>query len=124
MPAPGSFIKNVTIDADQPLALARFWAAVLGSDVDEDSTVQRAYVEPAAWGGPGIWFRKAREPRAGDNRLHLDLRALTTMAAEVARVVELGATVVEGWASITTLRDPEGNLFCVEVSPDETRTTG
>lgn len=49
MPA---FIKNLTVDCADALAVARFWAAALGSDVDEDSTPERAYVEAAAWGGP------------------------------------------------------------------------
>ncbi len=42
-----SFIKNLTVDCDDALRVARFWAAVLGSDVDEESTPQRAYVEAA-----------------------------------------------------------------------------
>jgi hypothetical protein len=33
-----------------------------GSDVDEDSTPDRADVEAAAWGGPNLWFRGARGP--------------------------------------------------------------
>jgi Glyoxalase-like domain len=49
MPA---FIKNLTVDCDDALVVARFWAAALGSDVDEDSTQERAYVEAAAWAGP------------------------------------------------------------------------
>jgi Glyoxalase-like domain len=51
MPA---FIKNLTFDCVDALRTARFWAAALGSDVDEDSTPERAYVEAAAWGGPNI----------------------------------------------------------------------
>ena len=75
MPA---FVKNLTFDCVDALRLARFWAAALGSDVDEGSTSERAYVEAPAWGGPNIWFRGARDPKAAPNRLHLDLRALTT----------------------------------------------
>jgi hypothetical protein len=48
MPA---FIKNLTFDCVDALRVARFWAAALGSDVDEDSSPQRAYVEAPAWGG-------------------------------------------------------------------------
>ena len=92
MPA---FIKNLTFDCVDALRMARFWAAALGSDVDEDSTAERAYVEASAWGGPNIWFRGGRGPKAAPNRLHLDLRALTTM------------------------RDPEGNEFCVEPGPGD-----
>jgi hypothetical protein len=101
MPA---FIKNLTVDCDDALMVARFWAAVLGSDVDEESTTERAYVEAAAWGGP---------------RVHLDLRALTSMEEEVERLVGLGATVVGRHPGITELRDPEGNEFCVEPGPDD-----
>jgi Glyoxalase-like domain len=87
MPA---FIKNLTVDCADALAVARFWAAALGSDVDEDSNPERAYVEAAAWGGPNIWFRGGRGPKLADNRMHLDLRALTSMDEEVERLVGLG----------------------------------
>ncbi|HEV3397721.1 MAG TPA: VOC family protein [Actinomycetes bacterium] len=53
MPA---FVKNLTFDCVDALRVARFWAAALGSDVDEDSTSERAYVEAPAWGGPN-WPR-------------------------------------------------------------------
>ena len=60
MPA---FVKNLTFDCVDALRVARFWAAALGSDVDEDSTSERAYVEAPAWGGPNLWFRGARDPK-------------------------------------------------------------
>ena len=50
------------------------------------------------------------------NRVHLDLQA-DDRAAEVERLVSLGATVVhdkDAWdVQWTTLADPEGNEFCV-----------
>jgi Glyoxalase-like domain len=114
-----SFVKNLTFDCQDALRVARFWAAALGSDVDEDSTDERAYVEAAGWGGPNIWFRGGREPKAAPNRVHLDLRALTTMAEEVERLAALGAEVVERYPDITVMRDPEGNEFCVEPGPGD-----
>ena len=72
MPA---FIKNLTVDCVDALRVARFWADALGSDVDEDSTPERAYVEAASWGGPNIWFRGGRGPSWRPTRMHLDLRA-------------------------------------------------
>jgi hypothetical protein len=42
-----SIVKAVSFDAADALALATFWAAALGSDVDEDSTPERAFVEAA-----------------------------------------------------------------------------
>ena len=44
-----SVIKSVSFDAVNALALARFWAAVFGSDVDEDSTTEKAFVEAAGF---------------------------------------------------------------------------
>ncbi len=116
MPA---FIKNLTVDCVDALRVARFWAAALGSDVDEDSTSQRAYVEAPGWGGPNIWFRGDRGPKVAANRLHLDLRALTSMDREAERLQRLGAMVVERYEDITVMRDPEGNEFCVEPGPDD-----
>jgi hypothetical protein len=114
-----SFIKNLTFDCEDALRVARFWAGALGSDVDEDSTADRAYVEAAGWGGTNIWFRGGRGPKTAPNRVHLDLRAFTSMAEEVERLVALGATVVERYDDITVMRDPEGNEFCVEPGPGD-----
>jgi Glyoxalase-like domain len=112
-----SVIKNLTFDAEDALALARFWAAVLGSDVDEDSTPDKAFVEAAAWGGPNIWFNAVPESKTAKNRMHVDLRAPGTMAAEVTRLERLGARVVDRYPDLTVMQDPEGNEFCVEPGP-------
>jgi len=109
-----SVIKSVSFDAADALALARFWAAVFGSDVDEDSTADKAFVEAAGWGGPNIWFIKVPEPKVAKNRMHFDLRAPGAIAAEVSRLEKLGATVVRVHPSHITMQDPEGNEFCVE----------
>jgi hypothetical protein len=114
-----SFVKNLTFDCEDALGVARFWAAALVSDVDEDSSSERAYVEAPGWGGPNLWFRGGRGPKTAPNRVHLDLRALTSMGEEVARLVAFGATVVERYHDITVLQDPEGNEFCVEPGPDD-----
>ena len=88
-----SFIKNLTFDCEDALRVARFWAAALVSDVDEESTSERAYVEAPGWGGPNIWFRGGRGPKSAPNRVHVDLRALTSMGEEVERLIALGARV-------------------------------
>jgi len=112
-----SVIKSVSFDAADALALARFWAAVFGSDVDEDATPDKAFVEAAGWGGPNIWFTKVTEAKSAKNRMHFDLRAPGGMAAEVARLQNLGASVVHRYPGHTVMRDPEGNEFCVEPGP-------
>jgi hypothetical protein len=114
------YIKAVTFDAADAVGLARFWAAALGSDVDEDSTPEKAFVEAPGWGGPNMWFNRVPEPKTAKNRLHLDVRTLTSVDEEVARLEGLGASVVQRFDSHTVMRDPEGNEFCVEPSPSET----
>jgi hypothetical protein len=109
-----SYIKSVTFDAADPVALATFWAAALGSNVDEDSTAERAFVEAAGWGGPNIWFAKVPEPKSAKNRVHFDLRAPDTLDAEVARLEALGARITRRADDIVGMIDVEGNEFCVE----------
>ena len=116
-----SVIKSVSFDAVDALVLARFWAAVLGSDVDEDSTADKAFVEAAGWGGPNIWFTRVPEGKSAKNRVHFDLRAPGTVAAEVSRLEDLGATVVRAHPVLTVMQDPEGNEFCVEPGPGALR---
>jgi hypothetical protein len=112
-----SVIKTVSFDATDALALAAFWAAALGSDVDEDSTADKAFMEAAGWGGPNIWFNRVSEPKTAKNRMHFDLRAPGATEDEVARLERLGAVVERVDPSHTVMRDPEGNEFCVEPGP-------
>ncbi|CAN5615507.1 VOC family protein [soil metagenome] len=108
-------IKSVSFDCADAGRLAAFWAAVLGSDVEEGATADKAFVEPAGWGGPSIWFTRVPEPKVAKNRVHLDLRAPDgDREAEVARLVALGATVLARRDHLTVLADPEGNELCVE----------
>jgi hypothetical protein len=109
-----SVIKSVTFDCSDALVLATFWAAALGSDVDEDSTATKAFVEPAGWGGPTLWFQAVPEGKTAKNRMHFDLRAPDGVPAEVARLVSLGASVVRHGTDLVVMADAEGNEFCVE----------
>src|ERR1700761_967824 len=81
---------QLTIDANDPAALARFWAQALGYQPappmapettwlahyrarlgDGESFGDRLF-DPAGR-PPAIWFQQVPEARAGKNRLHLDL---------------------------------------------------
>jgi hypothetical protein len=64
-----------------------------------------------------MWFNGVPEPKTAKNRLHFDLRPLTSRADEVERLKGLGASVVREFASHTVMQDPEGNEFCVEPGP-------
>jgi hypothetical protein len=121
-----SVIKSVTFDCDDALVAASFWATALGTDLDDESTSERAFVEAAGWGGPNMWFVRVPEPKTAKNRMHFreacermqshrDLRAPDgDVAAEVARLAGLGATVVRVGDEHTVMQDPGGNEFCVE----------
>ncbi|HEY1320125.1 MAG TPA: VOC family protein [Streptosporangiaceae bacterium] len=112
-----SVIKSVSFDAVDALVLATFWAAAFGSDVDEESTADKAFVEAAGWGGPNIWFNRVPETKTTKNRVHFDLRAPGPAGDEVARLERLGATLVEWRGNYATMEDPEGNVFDVEPGP-------
>ena len=109
-----SFIKSVTFDCADPLVVAAFWAAAVGSNVDEDSTPEKAWVEPAGWGGPTLWFQRVPEGKVAKNRQHFDLRAVDGIPTEVRRLTELGARLVSERPGLCVMVDPEGNEFCVE----------
>ncbi|HEU4971165.1 MAG TPA: VOC family protein [Gaiellaceae bacterium] len=109
-----SYVNSVTFDCSSALLLAAFWAAALGANIDEDSTDDRAWVEPAGWGGPNLWFRRVPEGKTAKNRQHFDLRAIGPVSAEVERLVALGANVIGEDGDLVVMADPEGNEFCVE----------
>ena len=113
--AMSTFVKSVTFDCSDALVVARFWAAALGGELDEDSTSEKAYVEAPGWGGPNLWFQRVPEPRVAKNRMHFDLRAPGSIRDEVARLAALGATVAQEHDQLTVMQDPEGHEFCVEL---------
>ena len=107
---------GVTIDCQDPDALAPFWAAALGYEVGQDFDGQFLMLQPPGGNGPYLALQRVPEPRVGKNRVHLDFHC-PDRAAEVARLVELGATELgqhkmSGFVW-TVLADPEGNEFCV-----------
>ncbi len=109
-----SFVKSVTFDCAEPLRVAAFWADALGSNVDEDSTQDKAWVEPAGWGGPSLWFQRVPENKVAKNRQHFDLRVVGEVPSEVRRLTDLGARLLRDDHGQIVMADPEGNEFCVE----------
>ncbi len=89
-----------------PARLGRWWAEVLG--------VRVVYEKPDMVALPGLIFVRATEPKAGPNRLHIELTC-DDLRADVERLLDMGARHVQTNpvpASIV-LADPEGNEFCV-----------
>jgi Glyoxalase-like domain len=112
---------NYGLDCADPGKLAGFWAAALGLGRRGLGPQYVGLREPGT-GRPVLLLQQVPEPKQGKNRMHPDLR-VTDSEAEVARLTGLGATVLRGpfddegrWA--TVLADPEGNEFCVIVSPE------
>jgi hypothetical protein len=125
-------LKDIVVDCEHPASLARFWAAAIdGYDVapydEEELTRLRSLgidnpeddptvlvEQPGV--SPRLFFQQVPEHKVTKNRVHLDLQA-DDVDAEVARLVDLGAVVVAEHAPDTgrfvTMRDPEGNEFCV-----------
>jgi hypothetical protein len=115
----------MTMDAADPVALARFWMVALGYEQAPppegwdhwEDWLRDQGVPEAEWGdgatiadpdgvGPSITFLKVPEPKTAKNRLHLDLRASGGRHVDVAvrrtrirRVVEqltaIGATALQ-----------------------------
>lgn len=109
--------EALTVAARDPATLARWWATTLGWDrvVEGPDGVQ---VGPPASGGPCLFFLPEAARKAGQNRLHLDLRAgdagvVEGLLARGARRADIG----QGDVAWTVLHDPEGNEFCV-LGPD------
>ncbi|HEY7476615.1 MAG TPA: VOC family protein, partial [Actinomycetota bacterium] len=99
-----------------PARVASFWAGALGYTL-VDADPGGAYDADPSGRVRGLFFQPVPEPKTVKNRVHLDLRAPDTMAAEVERIGALGATqlryVEEGAGWWTVMADPEGNEFCV-----------
>ena len=114
-------IAAVTFDCENAATLAKFWSDVLGRPIDDVQPEAADFFasigrDGDGGDGPVLMFIKVPEGKTSKNRVHLDL-ATTDRAAEVERLITLGATKVhdkdEWGVNWTTLTDPEGNEFCV-----------
>lgn len=93
-------LTGIVIDALDVAGMERFWSA---------ATLGRT-------GGLRLRFVATDKPKTGKNRLHLDLAGGPDWAAEVERLLALGATradIGQGGVPWDVLADLEGNEFCV-----------
>jgi hypothetical protein len=110
----GSRWFGLVVDSRDPARLARWWAEVLGYRIMFEHPDQVAIARDAQ-SLPGLVFVPAAEPKAGRNRLHLDLDP-EDQTAEIERLVDMGARPVPAESDgvhRVMLADPEGNEFCV-----------
>jgi len=140
----GMVFWQLTIDANDPALLARFWARALGYQpvppAGPETTWHAHYrrrlgdrpafddrlFDPAGL-RPPIWFQQVPESKAGKNRLHLDLyptgrdnalpmeRRIAIVEAKVAELVGLGASVVRR----TREDDPADPVYYVVLQDPE-----
>jgi predicted enzyme related to lactoylglutathione lyase len=110
----------VTIDAQDPQTLARFWSAVLGTSVGTSLDDGRFLFLQRADGLPLICFQRVPEAKSAKNRIHLDL-GVEDLEEATAAIVGLGGTrasdrdlQLDG-AFWRTMADPEGNEFDITV---------
>ncbi|GAA4287460.1 VOC family protein [Georgenia daeguensis] len=110
---------QITFDAGDPAALARFWAEVLGYELEPPPPGFASWDEAlTAWGvpeerrdersalrdpdgaGPRLFFQRVPEGKTAKNRVHLDVRTASGMRGEermavleerCAQLVALGA---------------------------------
>ena len=106
---PLASFTDLCIDAVDPLVLGRFWADVLGLELEqrEDGVVRLTGLAPHTT----VWVNRVPEPVSVKQRVHLDVHA-----AAVGDVLDRGASPLDvesfDWS---VLRDPEGGELCVFV---------
>ena len=121
-------LVSLCFDANDPLRLARFWAAALRWEID-DETDDEVGLVPTDGTPFSFLFLPVPEPKAGKNRLHLDLVSESPehQSEMVERLIALGARRVDigqGDVSWVVMADPEGNEFCVILRGEFQATTG
>ncbi|MGI8491960.1 MAG: VOC family protein [Acidimicrobiales bacterium] len=110
----GSFVLGVS---DVARAMG-FWAPALGYTPRDDSEATWVVLVPAHGVGPQLALALSETPARDHPRHHLDLYS-PEPAAEIERLVGLGATRVDDWdgyeddSDFVVLEDTEGNRFCV-----------
>jgi hypothetical protein len=113
---------ELVLDCEQPKSLAKFWCEAL--DYREYYTdAKLAVLVPKVGIASPLLLQGVPEPKAGKNRMHLDM-VVDDVEAEVHRLQALGACRIdEGEQSFVETRwvrmcDPEKNEFCVSTGVD------
>lgn len=110
-----SRLARLCFGANDPEALARFWAGVLRRDVSPDD----ASFLPATGRDIAISFVHVPGPKTRPNQMHLDITSSSREDQEgtVERVLELGGSHLDTGQSPeedhVVLADPEGNEMCI-----------
>jgi predicted enzyme related to lactoylglutathione lyase len=107
-------IDEVVIDCSQPKALAAFWSAVLGGQMQERDQTW-CYIDPPRW--TRLAFQKVPESKIAKNRLHLDVEVseipVAISEAEALGAKRVGGVQQDSAGSFQVMLDPEGNEWCL-----------
>lgn len=118
--APPARLQVVALDCPDPGALAAFYSAVLGAEVERDGT-DADWVQLAPRGGTPLAFQRVADHRPPQwpgvehpQQMHLDLEVDDLDAGEAA-VVALGARrhEVQPGTTFRVFVDPAGHPFCL-----------
>jgi hypothetical protein len=134
---------QIAIDCHDPHLLNRFWASVMGYEVESHdaqirqlldagiaSAADTMEVDGQLWwkeaaachgsSGARLLFQQVPEPKVCKNRVHLDLHFgddEQQRSTAIDRAIAAGATKLWdgqlGPHTWVTLADPEGNEFCI-----------
>jgi predicted enzyme related to lactoylglutathione lyase len=113
-----SGIDALTFDANDPLRLARFWAAALRWEID-DTRPDLIKLVPTDGTRFVLLFLAAPNEKAGANRIHIDLTttSLDDQRETVEQLIALGGRHIDVGQTPedehVVLADPEGNELCV-----------
>lgn len=114
---PIGALHEIVFDCSNPEALARFWQALIGGEVDVES--DEWVVLDGDDLGFYIGFQRVPERKTAKNRVHLDVEvAVDSLERAIDEAEQLGARclgqVVEddGGGSFQVMADPAGNEFC------------
>jgi predicted enzyme related to lactoylglutathione lyase len=108
---------EIVLDCARPGKLAEFWGEALGyRDYYADANL--AVLVPSEGTASPLLLQRVPEPKAGKNRMHIDIVA-DDVEAEVHRLEALGARRIDdgvqsfGGTRWVVMADPEQNEFCV-----------
>lgn len=112
---PVGRLQEVVIDCADPFRLATFWQQVLGGEIRVESDEWVLVAAPD--GGASVSLQRVPEPKAGKNRVHLDVRvddlAKATAEVEAFGGVRAGPARFDELGGFQVMTDPEGNEFCL-----------
>lgn len=111
---PIGSLHEIVVDSANPIALARFWQALIGGEVIEEA--DDWVVLDGDDDGFYIGFQKVPERKSGKNRVHLDVD-VDDLDRAIDEAEQLGARKIGGLVDtddgpFQVMADPEGNEFC------------